>query len=421
MIINNSNINRNFKTIGVSSFWSNCVEKELKMHKIHSYPAKFPSLLVNKSLEYAKNRNISVNTISDIFCGCGTTALEAKKNSLNFWGCDINPVATLIARVKSKQYNKKTLKKYYDDIIASIENNEELIDNEIQYNERINYWFHESQVLDLNILLSSIESVVPKGKYRDFFLVAFSNILKKTSKWLMKSIKPQIDPNKEIYDVKSTFISQFKLMYNANEDAIDNYKSISEIKIETKNFLTYKVNQEFVDMVVTSPPYVTSYEYADLHQLSTLWLEYSNDYKTFRKGTIGSLYHNDSNDIENIPSVGRDIYYKMFKSDKRKAKSVGKYFKDMNEVVSKVYKMINKGGLAIFVIGNTKYLDVEIDNAKFLSSCMLLHGFKEIDVAKRKISSKILSPYRDKNGRFTNNKNDKKVYSHEFILIGIKE
>jgi hypothetical protein len=82
--------------------------------------------------------------------------------------------------------------------------------------------------------------------------------------------------------------------------------------------------------------------------------------------------------------------------------------------------MINPGGIAVFVIGNTKYKNVEIDNAKYLSSCMLRHGFNEIDVAKRKISSKILSPYRNKAGQFSNNPKDKKVYSHEFVLIGKK-
>ena len=29
-----------------------------------------------------------------------------------------------------------------------------------------------------------------------------------------------------------------------------------------------------VNLVLTSPPYVTSYEYADLHQLALLWLEH---------------------------------------------------------------------------------------------------------------------------------------------------
>src|ERR1051325_10674794 len=66
----------------------------------------------SKALEYAKQQRRSVTTIADIFCGCGTTAFEAKRNGIDFWGCDINPVATLIARTKSRVYQKTRLEKY---------------------------------------------------------------------------------------------------------------------------------------------------------------------------------------------------------------------------------------------------------------------------------------------------------------------
>ena len=50
----------------------------------------------------AEEKGMEVKTVADVFCGCGTTAVEAKKNGKDFWGCDINPVATLIAQVKNE-------------------------------------------------------------------------------------------------------------------------------------------------------------------------------------------------------------------------------------------------------------------------------------------------------------------------------
>ena len=44
-------------------------------------------------------------------------------------------------------------------------------------------------------------------------------------------------------------------------------------EIITGSFLNENVEPPIVDMIITSPPYVTSYEYADLHQLSSLWLD----------------------------------------------------------------------------------------------------------------------------------------------------
>ena len=58
--------------------------------------------------------------------------------------------------------------------------------------------------VDLYRLKVSIEREVSEGEYREAFLCLFSSILKTTSRWLTKSIKPQVDPNKEeknIWDV----------------------------------------------------------------------------------------------------------------------------------------------------------------------------------------------------------------------------
>src|ERR1017187_925163 len=126
--------------------------------------------------------------------------------------------------------------------------------------------------------------VVPKGKYRDFFLVGFSNILKNTSNWLSKSIKPQKDPDKKPKQVLVAFEQQILMMRKANQEAIEEYKSSSKITIVTANFLRPRAKWPQLDVIVTSPPYVTSYDYADIHQLSILWLNYARDYRQLRKG-----------------------------------------------------------------------------------------------------------------------------------------
>ena len=412
-----------FNKIREGRGWNTESSKELKMHKIHVYPAKFPSFLISKSLEYAERNGINVESMGDIFCGCGTTALEAKKNNKNFWGCDINPVATLITKVKTEKYNDKTLVAYYDKIIDQYSKKTFVLPKKIKTHERLKFWFVNSQIEKLYNLQRIIKSTVPKGKYQNFFLVAFSNILKGSSKWLTKSIKPTIDKEKEVKDIKKLFRMQFTMMLKAASE----FKSIitedTTTTIVNNNFLNTRTNQPFLDLLITSPPYVTSYEYADLHQLSTLWLGYADDFRTLRNGTIGSIYHTDFSEekiLLELNLVGQEIYNNLIKAKKSKAKSVAKYFIDIKNSVDKSYSIINPGGLAVFVIGNTKFKDVYVDNAKFIAECMFESGFNEIEVFKRKISSKILSPYRNKDGKFSNDKRKRKIYSYEFVLIARK-
>jgi DNA modification methylase len=402
--------------------WDNATQKELGMHKIHMYPAKFPSFLISKSLEYARRKKIEINTIGDIFCGCGTTALEAKRNNKNFWGCDINPVATLIAKVKSERFDDKLLQKYYDVILETYKLSNFKTPKSYLLNERINYWFHLSQINKLYKLLRIIKSHIPAGMYQDFFLVAFSNILKGSSKWLTKSIKPQIDKTKKRNNIIEAFEKQFKTMLKAVCEIIVEKNTNAQTNIITENFLNYSIESPSVDMLITSPPYVTSYEYADLHQLSTLWLGYTKDFRTLREGTIGSVYHKtiEQIDIDQLNTIGKSIYDEIKKTKSSKAKSVAKYFIDMKNTVDKTYSLVTSGGLAVFVIGNTKYNGVYVDNAKYLTKCLIERGFTDIDIYKRRISSKILSPYRNKNGKFSNDKRKRKVYSYEFVIISKK-
>lgn len=411
----------NFDTIDIQEEWNMPAERERRMHNIHAYPAKFPAFITTKAIHKAEENNISVKTVADIFCGCGTVAFETVRSGKHFWGCDINPVATLIAETKSNVYQDEQLQVFFDRIIAAYNTCNVDKSNRIYSNERIQYWFDEEHIDNLLKLRSSIYLVVDDELYRNFFLCAFSNILKSCSRWLTKSIKPQIDPKKQPKDVLSSYIYQVNMMRKANMENINEKYGKADIK--RVNILDVNIDKPFVDLIVTSPPYVTSYEYADLHQLSTLWLEYTDDFRLLREGTIGSLYHSKEFDknLKRLNNVGQDIVFKMYPIDKRKTRSIAQYYIDMQSTVHKVVEMLNPGGACLFVIGNTEYKGVKIDNAKHLTECLLAEGMVNIEVDRRKISNKILTPYRDTNGKFASVKGScRKVYSEEFVIFARK-
>lgn len=406
-------------SLPINDDWDGRGVRENLMHRIHAYPAKFPAFITTKAIQYAESKDIRVNTVADIFCGCGTVAYETVKANRHFWGCDINPVATLIARTKSRHYDGEVLSRYFLEIVRAFAFQVYDENDSIVNNERIRYWFFQKQIEDLSRLKKAIEGVVKEDTYREFFLCAFSNILKSCSRWLTKSIKPQVDPKKKPHDVLDAFSSQVKMMLKANTE---NEIKDSSVDIETANCLTKAIEKPFVDLLVTSPPYVTSYEYADLHQLSTLWLGYTDDYRTFREGTIGSLHGENlfAEHVKELNNTGQDIVFKLYALDKSKCRSVSQYYIDMQNAVKKVYQMIKFGGAALFVIGNTEYKNVKIDNARHLLEALLYEGFVEVEAERRKISNKILTPYRDAIGKFTTDKNSRKIYSEEFIIFAKK-
>lgn len=408
-------------SIAVEDEWNFSDDTEFLMHTIHAYPAKFPAFIATKAFDYAEQEGVAVRTVADIFCGCGTVALEAKLHGKDFWGCDINPVATLIAKTKSTSYNIDTVAGYYErikEIYDSMEKNNAAYE---QAPERLKYWFNENSFIDLLRLKQSIEAVVTESEYQDAFLCLFSSILKASSKWLTKSIKPQIDPNKAEVIVWDVFKQHFDKFSKALIQINSCILKPSDIKIENKNFLSFEDFPK-VDLIISSPPYVTSYEYADLHQLSTLWLQYTSDYRNLRKGSIGSMYNSEGFEIDlnSLNYVGQQIVHALLADRKATAKvrSVARYYIDIQHAIHNCANMLNNRGMVFFVVGDTEYKGVKIKNSEHLVQCLKNKGFTDIKAAKRRISNKLLTPYRDECGRFSSDKTQRTIYHEEFIISG---
>jgi methylase of polypeptide subunit release factors len=404
-----------------NTYWRSGRDAELRVHRIHAYPAKFPAFIPTKALQFAEEEGLKVRRAADIFCGCGTVAYEARREGIDFWGCDINPVATLIARTKSGSFDEARLDEYFAGIKAKVNRASAKVDLQAPALERLNYWYSEEQCRRLAQLLNAINFAVPaKSRYRQFFHCAFSNILKATSRWLTKSIKPQVDPHKKPVEPWATFIVQFDMMKAAFKQSSG--LGTSDVQILTENFLKLDNAPGDIDMVITSPPYVTSYEYADLHQLSSLWLGYARDYRDLRNGSIGSAQHalDFNREIKRLNTVGNQIVFGLFSQDKAIARAAANYFLDMQAVAKRCHSLLRKKGLALFVIGNTEYKGVRIDNAAHLAESLLRGGFSSVRAAKRKMSGKILTPYRSATGKFSSSGDGRHVYGEEFVLIAAK-
>ena len=58
-----------------------------------------------------------------------------------------------------------------------------------------------------------------------------------------------------------------------------------------------------------------------------------------------------------------------------------------------------------------------VTDAAHLTESLLSAGFSRVRVTKRKMSGKILTPYRDPAGRFSRSITGRHVYGEEFIVI----
>lgn len=388
-------------------------------HGYHRYPAKFIPQVVSRLVEkYTKEGDFIV----DPFGGCGTTIVESKVMGRPSIAVDINPVAVLITKAKITPIDPKKIEEAVSTLKIKLETYNEKIKVKVPKHERIDYWFKPEEKRRLAFILSEILKVKDTDT-QDFFFCAFSNILKNCSIWMQKSNKPTRDFEKIPSEPIKMFLRQIKMMLRGNEQLFNLLSKKGYLKTSSKvictDARTIPTKDDSVNLIVTSPPYVTSYEYADLHQLTALWLEHTKDLSDFRKRFIGTSSHHKKEIVLNS-SIAEKIRKNLLEKDKKTAEEVSMYFSEMNQVFSEMKRILKKGGKTCIVIGNTSLKSVAILNAEVFAEQLQNLGLKIIDVIKREIPSKNLPSVRDKKtGKFASivGKNIMSIYPTEYILV----
>ena len=97
---------------------------------------------------------------------------------------------------------------------------------------------------------------------------------------------------------------------------------------------------------------------------------------------------------------------------------MARYYVDIQQAIHKCSQMLSNGGMAFFVVGDTEYKGVKIKNSEHLIQSLIDEGFTDIKAAKRRISNKLLTPYRDEFGRFSSDKSSRTIYHEEYIISG---
>ena len=391
-------------------------------HGFHRYPAKFLPNVVKKIIEkYHCGRENAI--IADLLAGCGTTLVEAKAHGIASVGVDINPVATMITSAKINTLEPERLQRAFYSLSETIDKYTSGMPLELPLHPRIAYWFREQEIHKLAYLYRSIGEGSYSHEEEQFFYVAVSHTLKSCSRWLQCSTKPQRDPQKKIADPLHEFRVHCTRMMRKNEDFYRHLQEncIADVRCEIRleDAKHTSIPDNSIDTIITSPPYVTSYEYADIHQLTGYWMGFFSNLSEFRKNFIGTSF-SGSKSLECTTEHAAKIVEELAAKNKCIAKNVASYFREMDEVASEMYRILKPGGKACIVIGNTKIRDVMITSAEVFMDFLLNKGFCKVDIIKRNIPCKLMPTLRDcVTGRFTtlSSKNCRKVYPCEYIII----
>ena len=361
-------------------------------HCYHNYPAMMIPQIAERLLEkYGKNAKL----LFDPYCGTGTSLLEANLKGINAIGTDLNPLARLIAKTKTSKTNIQILELYlkeFNDYLFSLLFDFEKINVVVPAIKNIDFWFSDEVQHKLAILKIFIENIQDESS-QDFFKIAFSETVRESSYTKNSEFKMyRMNANQmEKFKPDVFNMMQNKLARSHNGlKALLQQKNIADTQVfefNTSNEIK-NINENEVDIVITSPPYGdsrTTVAYGQFSRLANEWLG-CEDANQVDNSLMGGKTYKNINNFEN--ELLNEKIEKISNIDIKRAKDVVAFYLDYEKSINNVAKLINKNGYVCYVVGNRKVKGETLPTDEITKDFFEKQGFKHIETIIRNIPNK---------------------------------
>jgi len=445
-------INFNFKEASKQLLKGNDNNNNRYIHYIHYYPGRIYPYIPLYILSLQDFSHLS-GYLLDPFAGSGTILLESIMNPFvkrNALGVEINPLARLISKVKTTPIDLLKVKELIRDLKVLYSQKTGISEYVPKY-RNINLWFSSASIKKLSKLKYAIDNLDAPIEYKDLFWLCFSSIIRNVSKAdpyipppvILKPEKYKGNPIKyrklkqhleeaENPDLWNTFEKNvnanitklnyiFEKIINGGikaEIIWDDARDIKKAKLNKRGRFNKNIVEELapnsVDIIFTSPPYLTAQKYIRTSKLELLWLGHDKEeINNLDKISIGTERVSSQMDIREFGVSSIDVLVKnTVPKSKSRGLTVYLYFEDMLKVFEELNRILKRDGYLILVVGDNKVLGEWISTYKLLSDAAINKGFKEILILKDEIRNRSMMTKRNGSGG---------LIKEEYVIILKKE
>lgn len=417
-------------------------------HRLHRYPARLTPYI---PLFFLGVEGVAVDggRLLDPFAGCGTVLVEAPVHPVHAMrpsGFEINPLARLIAKVKTTALDRRAVLDAWERIVTRHNADRSRAGLARFPNKR--HWFTNAVEARLARVLRAMEGLRDPDLL-DFFLVSASAVVRQVSLADPSVAVPvRIDPSR-FTDVAVRRRASASLTARKHADVLalldETVRSnllrlrawVDVARVQSNapaivgaDARTFKTSRYLgqgdletratgtltgVDLVLTSPPYANAQRYTRslrLEQFVLGFTETAQDEGALDRLQVGTervpfadweaMAEATSSPTANAAIAG------VRKKDNFRAAIVGRYVRDMTKVIENCFAALNPGGHAVFVIGNNCVRGVQLDNAMILSELGEGAGFSQRLRVRNRIPSR---------GLLTKRHPTAGVITHEHVVV----
>ena len=318
---------------------------------IHPYPAKFIAELPRALLE---SLPVAPGTaVLDPFCGGGTTLAECQRRGLPSAGIDLNPIACLMARVKTAAQPLGLSEAASS--AADCARREPAA--AIPAIPNLGHWFDRPIQSALAALAEAVGNA--PAAHRDALRLALSSIVVRVSRQESDTRYAAIDKNVSAEDAFALFLRAAARLDDVLAQRDYPLVQAEVFEADTLAFDPSRIGR--IGLVVTSPPYPNAYEYWLYHKYRMYWL--GLDPLAVKAREIGARAH-------------------FFKRDHHTEED---FVRQMTKTFDLIRKVLVPGGHACFVVGRSRIHGRTVDNARIVEEAAA--GFDLVFSAERTLSA----------------------------------
>jgi DNA modification methylase len=361
-------------------------------HYIHPYPGK---LLPQIAYFFANASTLSKHgdSVLDSFGGTGTVGLEAILAGRNAVLFDANPLATLIARVKTRPLSRRQLSSGRKRLKSRLRSRKLAVLPSVV---NLKHWYTPSAIRSLREILLAVESERSK-EVREFLLVCFSVLVRKVSLCDPRLTVPvrRKEQTKSIHALKKNSAKQKRsarqLFLEIVDQNAERIKELTKLRSEhvrarvihgdARKILNVprtdpqddsRIASESVQLIISSPPYGGAQKYVRASSLSLGWLRLTraDELRALEDQSIGREHFHKSKYVKlnqtGITAVDR-VLQTIAKTNALRACISGTYISEMREACQQMAQALRPGGYLVLVIGNNLVTRVPFLASKYLA------------------------------------------------------
>lgn len=351
---------------------------ERATHYIHSYPAKLLPQIAHFFL--AASEYVSTDeTVLDPFGGTGTVALEALLSGRCALYADSNPLARLIAKVKTTKLDLVGSRAALERVVEKYKRSRACTPPDVV---NINHWYEPKVIRELCRLKSSIESELD-GDIKDLLLLSFSSISRKVSLADPRLSVPVKLKEYEGLKRKKTVgvINGFEEQFFSNLKRHLAFNKYARLGVSAQcvgcdarslsNENKQKLPDNSVGIIITSPPYAGAQKYIRASSLNLGWLGLvpSKKLRALEDLNIGRE-HFPKETYKGLILTGiasaDSVLEAVYEVNPLRSAIAAIYLLEMRSALAESVRVLRPGGRLVLVIGNNEICGHEFKSSEYL-------------------------------------------------------